>query len=196
MNQPWKHHSHGISGVTWRIATRKTAIILLLSQKHKSNNGSRRYFCVGLFITSTASWWASSVNYRAQRSCGQGNIFTPVCHSFCSQGGVCLSACWDTTPPNQIPTPPDQTPPPRADTPPDQTPTPGSRHPPGSRHTPPKEQTHPRGSRLQHTVYERPVRILLECILVWSILLCISSGAMFILWLLWCHNVRLCMALN
>ena len=26
--------------------------------------------------------------YRPQRSCGQGNIFTPVCHSFCSQGGV------------------------------------------------------------------------------------------------------------
>ena len=38
--------------------------------------------------------------YRPQRSCGQGNIFTPVCHSFCSQGGkgVCLSACWDTPP--------------------------------------------------------------------------------------------------
>ena len=26
--------------------------------------------------------------YRPQQSCGQGNIFTPVCHSFCSQGGV------------------------------------------------------------------------------------------------------------
>ena len=38
--------------------------------------------------------------------------------------------------------------------------------PPGSR--PPREQTPPHslppGSRLQHTVYERPVRILLECI--------------------------------
>ena len=56
--------------------------------------------------------------YRPRRSCGQGNIFTPVCHSFCSQGGcVCLSACWDT---------------PRADTPPEQTPL--SRHPPGTRH--------------------------------------------------------------
>ena len=67
---------------------------------------------------------------------------------------------------------------------------PGSRHPhptpsPSSRH-PPWEQSPPRaepppgadtphpgsrppsppGSRLQHTVYERPVRILLECILV------------------------------
>ena len=43
--------------------------------------------------------------YRQQRSCGQGNNFTPVCHSFCSQGGVCLSACWDTTPPGTRYTP-------------------------------------------------------------------------------------------
>ena len=70
--------------------------------------------------------------YWPQRSCGQGNIFTPVCHSFCSQGGVCLSAC-----------------------------PPVSRHPPGSRHptnphgsrpptpweqTPPHHQVHPLGS--------------------------------------------------
>ena len=59
-------------------------------------------------------------------------------------GGVCLSACWDTTPP------PEQTPPP-----PEQT-------PPGA--DPPRAD--PPGSRLQHTVNERPVRILLECILV------------------------------
>ena len=43
------------------------------------------------------------------------------------------------------------------------TPSPGpGRHPP----TPGTRQTPPPGSRLQHTVYERPVRILLECILV------------------------------
>ena len=30
--------------------------------------------------------------YRPQRSCGQGNIFTPVCHSV-HRGGFCLSAC-------------------------------------------------------------------------------------------------------
>ena len=30
----------------------------------------------------------------------QGNVFTPVCQSFCSQGvGGC--ACWDTTPPGR-----------------------------------------------------------------------------------------------
>ena len=45
-------------------------------------------------------------NYRQQRSCGQGNIFTPVCHSFCSQGGSAWSwggggipACSEADPP-------------------------------------------------------------------------------------------------
>ena len=32
-----------------------------------------------------------------KRSLGQGNISTPVCHSV-HRGGVCLNACWDTTP--------------------------------------------------------------------------------------------------
>ena len=45
-----------------------------------------------------------------KRSLGQGNIFSSVCQEFCSQGGVCLSACWDTTPPGSRH-------PPRADTP-------------------------------------------------------------------------------
>ena len=53
--------------------------------------------------------------------------------------------------------PPRQGDPPRADT-------------PGTRPPPP-------GSRLQHTVYERPVRILLECILVLTMpLKCITFG--------------------
>ena len=71
---------------------------------------------------------------------GQGNVFTGVCDSVNRGGGV----------------------------------SPRSRHPPGAdtpEQTHPPEQTppwsrHPPGSRLQHTVYERPVRILLECILV------------------------------
>ena len=48
------------------------------------------------------------VNYRPQRSCGQGNIFTPVCHSV-HRGGVSLSTCWDTTtpPPRDQAEPPD-----------------------------------------------------------------------------------------
>ena len=95
-------------------------------------------------------------NYRPERSWGQGNIFTPVCHSFCSQGGSASVHAGIPPPPRQqtpqsrYPPPPEQTP--QEQTPPEQT-------PPGSRHPPPP-------SRLQHTVYERPVRILLECILV------------------------------
>ena len=38
--------------------------------------------------------------------------------------------------------------------------------PPAGRRTPPSWKETPRGSRLRHTVYDRPVRILLECILV------------------------------
>ena len=117
---------------------------------------------------------------------GQGNIFTGVCLST-EGGGVSASVHAgiyppDQTPPHpeQAPSPPDQTPP--KQTPPDQTP-PGSRHPPDqtppgadtppdqtprSRH-PPREETPPTRSRLQHTVNEQPVRILLECILVLQI---------------------------
>ena len=79
-------------------------------------------------------------HYRPQRSCSQGNVFTRVCHSV-HRGGVCLSACWDTTPPPQ-----EQTNPPEADTPWKQTP-PRSRHPPWGRHPleadTPREQTPP-----------------------------------------------------
>ena len=71
-------------------------------------------------------------------------------------------------------TPPDQTPPQdQAGTPWDQTPpgpdTPGTKHPPTPRPDTPQDQTPPplpRNSRLRNTVNDRPVRILLECILV------------------------------
>ena len=105
--------------------------------------------------------------YRPQRSCGQGNIFTPVCHSFCSQGGVCLSACWDTTTPHPPGADPPGSRPPWEQTPPhprDQNP-PGP-DPPGA--DTPRDQTPAPVSRLQHTVNERPVHILLECILVFN----------------------------
>ena len=89
--------------------------------------------------------------------------------SVCPQEGrgVCLSACWDIPPRADTPPgadiPPDQTPLEQTH-PPEQTiPPPGSRPP--WEQTPPPEQTLP-GSRLQHTVNERLVRILLECILV------------------------------
>ena len=84
-------------------------------------------------------------------------------------GGVCLSACWDTTLPEQ--TPPRADTPQRADTPPqEQTPPPKSR-PPKSRHPPrsrpPRDTataadgTHPTGmhscflciKRIKHSVF-------------------------------------------
>ena len=97
--------------------------------------------------------------YRPQRSCGQGNIFTPVCHSV-HRGGLpqCMLGChpplWTRQTPPPRPgrhplrpgrppgpgrhppwtrqTPPDQadTPPDQADTPPDQADPPGPGRPP------------------------------------------------------------------
>ena len=87
--------------------------------------------------------------YRPQRSCGQGYVFTRVCDSV--NGGV------SRDPPGPGRTPPDQEEPPRG---------PGS--PPRDQGEPPRDQadTPPLGRTLQHTVNERPVRILLEYILV------------------------------
>ena len=90
-------------------------------------------------------------HYRPQRSCGQGYVFTCVCDSV-HRGVVCLSACWDTTPP------------PRRRHPPPKKPPPGRRHPTW-KEAPPQNEA-PEGGTPQHTVNERPVRILLECILV------------------------------
>ena len=77
--------------------------------------------------------------YCPKRSFGQGNVFTPVCHSFCSQGG-CLpgGGYLARHPPAGTPGrhPPAGTPPGRH--PPWQTPpwqAPPHRHPPG-RHPP------------------------------------------------------------
>ena len=102
--------------------------------------------------------------YRPQQSCGQGNVFTGVCLS--TGGRVSASVqCWDARPPlDQADSPPDQ-----AD-PPDQAGTPLKPGrppcPPDQADTPLWTRQTPLGSKLQHTVYERPVRILLECILV------------------------------
>ena len=97
--------------------------------------------------------------YRPQRSCGQGSVFTRVCHSVHSGGGgVCLSACWDTrgypgadpreqTPPKQTP-PWEQTPPER--TPPSPQSRPPGADPPGADTCPP-QQTPPPLGKLQHS---------------------------------------------
>ena len=149
--------------------------------------------------------WKYWYYHRPQRSCGQGNIFTPVCHSFCSRGvylvwsrgvylvwspgggGVCqVHPPGPGTPRDQVPAP-DQVHPLRTRyttplrtrcTPPqDQVHPPDQVHPlgPGTapQYTPPgpgtppwpgtpRDQVHPP----RNTANERPVRILLECILV------------------------------
>ena len=75
------------------------------------------------------------------------------------------------TPPSRHPleqTCPREQTPPGADTPkqtPPQCRHPRNRHPPWEQ-TSPRTETPPPRSRLRHTVNERPVRILLECILV------------------------------
>ena len=99
----------------------------------------------------------AEVHYRPQRSSGQGYVFTRVCDSV-HRGGL------RRTPPGtrQTPTPPGtRQDPPGRETPRDQAGPPRQGEPPGTRQTPP-----PPGRSLQHTVNERPVGILLECILV------------------------------
>ena len=55
-----------------------------------------------LFDASLYRIESSIIFTTCKRSLGQGNIFTPVCHSV-HRGGICLSACWDTTPRNHAP---------------------------------------------------------------------------------------------
>ena len=94
------------------------------------------------------SYWNAFLFLPAATKLGQGNIFRSMCQEFCPQGkgGVSASVHAGIHPPPGAD-------PPRPDHPPEQTP-PGADTPPPGR------------SRLRHTVNERPVRILLECILV------------------------------
>ena len=64
--------------------------------------------------------------------------------------------------------PPDKARPPKTRHPPDQA-DPLDKAPPRPGKTPPDQADPPPGSRLQYMVYERPVRILLECILVYDL---------------------------
>ena len=77
---------------------------------------------------------------------------------------------WEQTPPGSRPPgadPPSRADPPKQTPPQEQTPPfPWEQTPPLGADTTPQTRHLPPGSRLQHTVYERPVRILLECILV------------------------------
>ena len=90
-------------------------------------------------------------NYRPKRSFGQGNIFTPVCHSFCSQGGRGVPDQAPTPGTRQVHSPWDQ-----AGTPPrDQAGT-----PPGARqvHPPRTRQVHPRADTPPGTRQVPPTR--------------------------------------
>ena len=83
--------------------------------------------------------------YRPQPSCGQGNIFTSVCHSVHRGGGVS-----EADPPGRHTHPP-----PRAGTPQTRHP-PRTRHPPG-RHTPPWQAPPWAGTPLgRHTPQQTP----------------------------------------
>ena len=70
--------------------------------------------------------------YRPQRSCGQGNVFTGVCHSFCSQGGVSGEPLWTRENP----------------------PRPG--RPPGTRENPPRTRENPPRPRRPPRTRENP----------------------------------------
>ena len=139
----------------------------LFIMKHVRSASGRLTSCWNAFflfnVCTTILVWRKNYFYRLQRSWAKV-IFSQACvkNSVHRGGGegVCLSACWDTLPPEQ--TPPPKTRPPWSRHPPEQT-------PPEQTPPPPPGEDNPTGSRLQHTVNERPVRILLECILVYSI---------------------------
>ena len=62
-----------------------------------------QYFLSFIFSGSVCTWVCTVVIcYRPQRSC-EGYVFTPVCHYVSRGRGVCLSACWNTTPREQTP---------------------------------------------------------------------------------------------
>ena len=73
-------------------------------------------------------------------------------------------------------------------TPQDQADPPGPGKPPWDQADTPPPPTPP-GSKLQHTVYEWPVRILLECIHVTSVLMCVTRGVVSTGPLARCHLI-------
>ena len=118
---------------------------------------SPNLWCMAEFFT--IHFYNRVVITARKRSLGQGNIFTPVCHSVHRGGGSTWPA--DTpleqtpsgtryTPPDQVhpleQTPPGPGTPPQADTPP------GPGTPPGA-DTPPQDQVHPLWSKPPRTRY-------------------------------------------
>ena len=101
----------------------------------------------------------------AETKFGQGYIFTGVCHSV-NRGGP-----GQVAPPRQAPPLPGRHPPLQAGTPPPGRHPPSRQAPPLQAGTPPPGRHPPlqAGTPPRDTVNARPVRILLECILVYSI---------------------------
>ena len=156
-----------------------TSIVLLLTSSYKEFSGYAAELAV---IASNSLLFLLIFTGRNEVVAKVIFLHLSVIHSV-HRGGGGLPQCMLGYPPNPSPlgsdTPPDQTPtlppwtrqtPPGRHPPWDQANTPPGpgRHPPRPGRHPPGPGTPP-GSRLQHTVYERPVRILLECILVFLI---------------------------
>ena len=112
---------------------------------------------ITLFVSPTShEWKLLSLLVTARKwSLGQGNIFTPVCHSV--HGGS--ASVHAGIPPPRADTPPPEQTPPWGQTPWEQTPQ--------EQAPPPGAGTPPQLSMLGDTVNKRAVHILLECNLVW-----------------------------
>ena len=136
-----------------------------LEQDHPSP--SMIYFGSVVTVLSLVKLFVMINCYRPQRSWAKV-IFSQACVKNSVHGGGSASVHAGIQPPGADPPgsrhPQEQTP--QSRHPPEQTPPQSRHHPPGAdTPNPPGADTPPR-SRLQHTVNERPVRILLECILV------------------------------
>ena len=100
-----RQSSKRICDAFWKLRKDNNIITSIVSAVLDVLSGKVPFYAhrIGLL---TKMWLANrnhSTNnfYRPQRSCGQGYVFTRVCHSV--NRGVCLSACWDTTPWKQTP---------------------------------------------------------------------------------------------
>ena len=139
-----------VNKALWRVAGSATTFMTLLAKLAQN-------------VLITARKW----------SLGQGNIFTPVCHSIHSGGSASVHAGIPPPPPGTRYTPPGTSHTPRTRH------TPRDHAPPGTRHThptpiplgtdtPPDQAHTPRDQG--DTVNARAVRIPLECSLVFSVI--------------------------
>ena len=112
-----------LTETTWRTTALLDVVCICLRRDHESYSTNPLFRCYQtyvldlkdisikyltpslfkvLFDCNKDSWsWSENVLLPFATKLRQGNIFTGVCQSFCSQGGVCLSACWDTHPPGR-----------------------------------------------------------------------------------------------